>query len=49
MKAVIAREPGGPEVLQLVQRPVPSPQPGEAHRLLEANANVGKVVLSVAQ
>lgn len=29
MNAVIAREPGGPEVLQLVQRPVPSPQPGE--------------------
>lgn len=29
MIAVIAREPGGPEVLQLVQRPVPSPQPGE--------------------
>jgi len=29
MNAVIAREPGGPEVLQWVQRPVPKPQAGE--------------------
>lgn len=29
MKAVIAREPGGPEVLQLVERPVPGLQAGE--------------------
>ncbi|MGA9703476.1 MAG: NAD(P)H-quinone oxidoreductase, partial [Pseudomonas sp.] len=29
MKAVIAREPGGPEVLVLTQRPVPTPQAGE--------------------
>jgi len=29
MNAVIAREPGGPEVLQWVQRPVPVPQAGE--------------------
>lgn len=29
MNAVIAREPGGPEVLQQVQRPVPQPQAGE--------------------
>lgn len=29
MNAVIAREPGGPDVLQYVQRPVPVPQPGE--------------------
>lgn len=29
MKAVIAREPGGPEVLQVVERPVPEPQAGE--------------------
>lgn len=29
MSAVIAREPGGPEVLQMVQRPVPIPQAGE--------------------
>jgi putative PIG3 family NAD(P)H quinone oxidoreductase len=29
MSAVIAREPGGPEVLQMVQRPVPIPKAGE--------------------
>jgi len=29
MKAVIAREPGGPDVLQVVERPVPEPQAGE--------------------
>lgn len=29
MKAVIAREPGGPEVLQLVELGVPRPAPGE--------------------
>ncbi|MGU3305210.1 NAD(P)H-quinone oxidoreductase [Pseudomonas sp. M5A4_2d] len=29
MKAVIAREPGGPDVLHLVERPVPTPQAGE--------------------
>lgn len=29
MKAVIAREPGGPEVLHGVERPVPTPEPGE--------------------
>jgi NADPH2:quinone reductase len=29
MRAVIAREPGGPEVLRLVERPTPSPGPGE--------------------
>lgn len=27
--AIIAREPGGPDVLQSVQRPMPAPQPGE--------------------
>ena len=29
MKAVIAHEPGGPEVLHGVQRPVPTPEAGE--------------------
>ncbi|MFU0504764.1 NAD(P)H-quinone oxidoreductase [Pseudaminobacter sp. NGMCC 1.201702] len=29
MKAVIASEPGGPEVLSLVKRPLPQPGPGE--------------------
>lgn len=29
MKAVIAREPGGPEVLHCVERPVPTPEAGE--------------------
>ncbi len=29
MKAVEIREPGGPQVLQLVERPVPKPGPGE--------------------
>ncbi len=29
MRAVIAREPGGPEVLTLVDRPTPDPGPGE--------------------
>ena len=29
MNAVIAHQPGGPEVLQLAQRPVPQPGPGE--------------------
>ncbi len=29
MRAVIAAEPGGPEVLKLVERPVPVPGPGE--------------------
>jgi NADPH:quinone reductase len=29
MRAVIAREPGGPEVLTLVERPVPAPGAGE--------------------
>ena len=29
MKAVIAREPGGPEVLQVVERPVPPLHAGE--------------------
>jgi len=29
MKAVIAREPGGPEVLHGVERPVPTPEAGE--------------------
>jgi hypothetical protein len=29
MKSVRVRAPGGPEVLSLVERPVPSPGPGE--------------------
>ena len=29
MRAVIARGSGGPEVLQVVERPVPQPGPGE--------------------
>ena len=29
MKAVIAREPGGPDVLELVEHPVPTPKAGE--------------------
>ena len=29
MKSVDVRAPGGPEVLRLVERPVPSPGPGE--------------------
>jgi NADPH2:quinone reductase len=29
MRAVVYREPGGPEVLELVERPVPEPGPGE--------------------
>jgi NADPH:quinone reductase len=29
MRAVIARAPGGPDVLTLVERPVPAPAPGE--------------------
>jgi NADPH:quinone reductase-like Zn-dependent oxidoreductase len=29
MKAVVIREPGGPEVLKIEQRPVPTPGPGE--------------------
>ena len=29
MKSVHVRAPGGPEVLSLVERPVPSPGPGE--------------------
>ena len=29
MKAIIAREPGGPEVLHVVERPLPVPQAGE--------------------
>src|SRR5690606_20388141 len=34
--AVVAREAGGPEVLQLTERPVPAPGPGEV--LLKALA-----------
>src|SRR5438270_2123031 len=29
MKAVVYSQPGGPEVLRLVERPVPEPGPGE--------------------
>ena len=29
MNAIVAREPGGPEVLELARRPVPAPGPGE--------------------
>jgi NADPH:quinone reductase len=29
MKVILAREPGGPEVLMLGKRPVPAPRPGE--------------------
>jgi NADPH:quinone reductase len=29
MRAVVYRQPGGPEVLELVERPVPEPGPGE--------------------
>lgn len=29
MQAIVAREPGGPEVLVLAERPVPTPGPGE--------------------
>src|SRR3954451_10863100 len=29
MRAVVHREPGGPEVLELVELPVPEPGPGE--------------------
>ncbi len=29
MKAVVMHQPGGPEVLKLERRPVPTPQPGE--------------------
>ncbi|MFN3527001.1 MAG: alcohol dehydrogenase catalytic domain-containing protein, partial [Paracoccus sp. (in: a-proteobacteria)] len=29
MQAIIADRPGGPEVLTLVERPIPSPGPGE--------------------
>jgi NADPH:quinone reductase len=40
MKAVIAREPGGPEVLELVQRPVPTPAAGEVLiRVVAAGVN----------
>lgn len=40
MKAVIAREPGGPEVLELVQRPVPTPGAGEVLiRVVAAGVN----------
>jgi putative PIG3 family NAD(P)H quinone oxidoreductase len=40
MKAVIAREPGGPDVLALVQRPVPTPQAGEVLiRVVAAGVN----------
>lgn len=40
MKAVIAREPGGPEVLQVVERPMPALQPGEVLiRVVAAGVN----------
>ena len=29
MRAVVVSRPGGPEVLELVKRPVPEPTPGE--------------------
>ncbi|WP_395494608.1 hypothetical protein [Acetobacter sp. KSO5] len=29
MHAIVMREPGGPEVLELVERPDPAPDPGE--------------------
>src|SRR5215467_4197936 len=29
MKAAVIHEPGGPEVLKIESRPVPTPQPGE--------------------
>ena len=29
MSATVIREPGGPEVLEIQQRPVPQPGPGE--------------------
>ncbi|WP_130835946.1 NAD(P)H-quinone oxidoreductase [[Erwinia] mediterraneensis] len=40
MRAVIAHQPGGPDVLQQVQRPVPQPGPGEVLiRVLFAGVN----------
>ncbi|WP_135506172.1 NAD(P)H-quinone oxidoreductase [Roseovarius aestuariivivens] len=36
MKAVIAETNGGPEVLQLVERPVPEPEPGEVRICVSA-------------
>ena len=40
MLAVIAPEPGGPEQLQVVDRPVPKPAPGEALvRVVAAGVN----------
>ncbi len=40
MKAVIAREPGGPEVLHCVERPVPTPEVGEVLiRVVAAGVN----------
>ena len=40
MRAVVLRRPGGPEVLELVDRPVPSPGPGEVRvRLARSGVN----------
>ena len=36
MKAVVIREPGGPEVLKIEERPVPSPSPGQVLIRVEA-------------
>jgi NADPH:quinone reductase-like Zn-dependent oxidoreductase len=36
MKAAVVRRPGGPEVLQLEERPIPVPQPGEVQIRVKA-------------
>ncbi|HGV5114682.1 TPA: NAD(P)H-quinone oxidoreductase, partial [Klebsiella pneumoniae] len=41
MNAVIARQPGGPEVLEQVQRAVPQPSAGEV-LIRVANAGVNR-------
>lgn len=36
MRAIIARQPGGPEVIELVESPTPEPGPGEIRARVEA-------------
>ncbi len=45
MRAVVLTGTGGPEVLQVQERPDPPVGPGEVQQFIGERRNVGKVVL----